>query len=1119
MRTLDEVLALNAMQPTVLLGPPPSAQMRNPMMLPPMPYHPIFTALGGMQSPFGIPPIVAPMPPMYRPLPPPPPPPPPVMVPIPPRLPPLPVIMQPSMPPMVQQTPTGPSVAQQISAVAGAINNAVDSFQVGGFLQNFVAPPPIFSIGGSIGFSNIPGGGPGGSKELRFAQQLQNMSTEQIIDVMDRMYMSRAANIGGMVGSIAGGLFGSKLGPLGSLILGTVGEKIGQGIVDNPLTRLIFSPFAEHTAAIIRGAGIMTLGTQGALALATPGAAPTGLSFTAGYDISQRFMHQAQAWRWRTGASGDEARRYLEELSNLFSSAAQSGVFRTATNVDEVINQFNKVLRFSGKLARLMGDPDVKRNIEHLGNLMSLGMSLDQAMATTERVARFARPLGMGTRELMETGGAMGAQIWAQAGLAGGVGIAHGAFAQLLGNRIFASLSPMSAMMFGGQQQLAQAFAAMSAQFAAGLPGSLLTMTGLTGTGGLLGINPAALAGAQRGTFGQTAALGMQGMATAAQQLVRSGGAENIAAAYAQILMQRNELVSQAMEDPVQLTTMMLRSIQQLRRQGLPTNIAMAMIARDPQMARALQQAIADPNFERRLMNIDADRARREAEGQLEELRTQAAGYQRYAEVYGGGVVGIAPWFRRSILRPIVEWWQRRTERGTQAELLARGILVPDIEVTQADVERIRGFGAVVPGAVSMDPYERARQILQMPRMRQAVTEQIARPGFFTELFGTDIETVRAFAGQNVSLLETMGGPFNPAATMLRQKAAEIFLSTSDQTLIVGRMIRDTLNATPADLGEASRRLRERGIDPWKVRAFNERLRGLQKKGANINISQEIEKYFGKLDEGQTRDVISFAINLQRSRGGEATVWQNLNQQTAAQVQEIITKDESFMQDLMENTQDQVSLYWRYVAEAEARFGLSESSVEALGKAAEVFAHAKDVQEYIERAGFGTEMSEKERAAHLGLLGLREEELEAALSDPERLRKRFELAKERIAYHEQTLQLKPGESRFTLAKPRAQVGFFERDVKKQREFSSEMIASLAAASRTVLQMSTLKAKGTVGKIEESQRDIQSLMETIKELRGVSRGTGVPKTKDPNELLYAAANKLYQAAEKLSETAA
>jgi len=1091
MRTLDDVLGLTPLPPHIMMTtPPPSTQLQHPM-LPPMMYHPALSAMGA----------------------PPPPPPPAVMVPVrPPPPPPQPPIIMPQA--VMQPQPMQPPVyLPQMQVPTPSIGTAI--VNVGATVGSWFSPTSTpTAIGGNIGYSMAPAGGPGGTNQLRFAEQISRMTGEQIRSMMDKAYMERAASIGGLVGSVLGGVIGTKLGPLGSLAFSFVGEKIFRGIVDNPLTRLLFSPYTAHTGEIMGGAAQMMLGTQGTLALATPGGAATGLEYSQAYQLSTRMMHQAQAWRWSTGASGAEAERYFRELSGLFTSAARSGIFATASNVDQVMDQFNKVLKFSGKLARLMGDPDIKKNIEHLGQLTTMGMTLDQAMATTERVARFARPLGISTQELFATGGMAGAQAWAAVGLAAPVGIAHGAYSQMLANRMWGSLSPMTAQMIGGQQQLGQLLTQMGAQFASGLPGQLLAMTGLTAQGGVLGISTGQMLGAQGGTFGQSAGLAAVRMAQAARQMVRAGTAENFGAAYAQIMMQQQELVSEAFQDPEQLLRQTLQTAVQLRRSGLPANVALMQIVRgNPNVARALQQAAADPNFVQRMLNVDSDRRAREAEANLQEVRERALAHEHSVE-RNVGIIGLMPAWRRYIARPVTEFFHERSERRTYADLLARGMIVPGIEVRPETIQMMEHYGIDI-GSAETNVYERARRALR------------ARPGRAAGMFGYEAGVLRGIglAGQNLY------------AAFVGEEEAPTWLTYAAESLVGSRYQRhakalaQTMTGYMLDLGEALQRtepgeavaaarkkhpnvlrwskelyeqykLGEKDLSPAALREFAAR-----KLGYNLtNLTGE-----------QSREITELSValvgNIAGDRGKEIRA--SLSSKTAAVADELVKMSDEEAKELMSDTLDYTEEQLKKIG-IEATAGQVQEAVQKLSKMSE--AEFKDLFE-----GKDVGSLEQKIASMLGgEAGEAYAQLQAMRQAPVGVR-RETYGRGILGSTARVIRaLSPAEALAeriaTSGNVFAGIGMAMSEMasgKVPKELSRP--AAALVGLMTTLQMSAERAGG----VTPPSREAMELAETLKALgAGAGRKTIGPGggTKDSSELLYTASVNLNKAADKLLQKA-
>lgn len=731
MRTIDDVYGLTSLPPTAPFMPPPSMQLRLPM-LPPMPYHPALAAMGPPPTAGFIPPIFSP-PPMPPPMPtppqllapPPPPPPPPPVPPSPMRLPQL--LSPPNL--SVAQPATTPSsihnivgtLQSSLVGITGAIQDALAT------LGNIVFPSPragripVSPIGTGFGMIAPTAAM---TREMAYARELLAMSASEIGDALSSASLSRARNVGEIVGSVAGGLILRNYGVIGSVVGGWVGGAVGRTVVDNPLTRALFGAGSERYGDVLRGAAQMQLGTFGNVFLAQ--GPTTGISFAQSEEIARQLRTQAMNWRFRTRASYEDESRYFQELTQLFSAAGQAGLFLGAGNVDQLMDRFRKILRFSGSLAAIMNDPDIKNSMQQLGQLAMMGMSIDQALTVTTQVGRFARPLGMRAADVFAGAGALGAQVWQQAGLAGGFGMAHGAFAQLMASFGMGALRPTQLQLLGGREGLAAALTQFSAQFAAGAPGSLLMLSGITGEGGLRAAPQMMLANLQRARgISHLAGMGAQNIYATAQQLVASGQAESLVDALNLIRTRQQEMQSELFSDPLQLVRAAFGTAQQIRRMNprISRQMALQMVAGgDPRLADAMLQIAQNREFQERLMNMGRDETRRAWETQMQALQESSAAFERGLE-YQTPFLGIFRRMGRDVSRLFAARQMRLgTEERTRFQVLEAGLGIAPTAASQAVAARAGFFRRLGSPVENETPTDVALRILEQgTRFAQAL--------------------------------------------------------------------------------------------------------------------------------------------------------------------------------------------------------------------------------------------------------------------------------------------------------------------------------------------------------------------------------------------------------------
>lgn len=219
--------------------------------------------------------------------------------------------------------------------------------------------------------------------------------------------------IGAGIGMIAGGPWGAATGyGLGDMLGGALGEIPGVGWAAS-------LPYRDAIQQMSRGTRLQA-GTHGAISMGMGdiGLGGRGMSAQAGLGLGRQLKGFA-----------DESKDAfnINDMINLTSSAAESGLLSGATNTDQIFDSVKRLTGLVGKIAKLTGDPDFKNNIREIANLRNAGFDISQIPTVMESMNTSARMAGMSRQQVMQAGGLQGGAIFAGAGLTTGLGTQMGA--------------------------------------------------------------------------------------------------------------------------------------------------------------------------------------------------------------------------------------------------------------------------------------------------------------------------------------------------------------------------------------------------------------------------------------------------------------------------------------------------------------------------------------------------------------------------------------------------------------------------------------------------------------------------------------------------------------------
>ena len=195
---------------------------------------------------------------------------------------------------------------------------------------------------------------------------------------------------GGLVGSV----LGSAFGPLGTMVGGYLGEKIG-GAVSN--LAMGGSALDASRGRQIQNMSASQMSSGGMLNPYTG----TGMSREAGYQTAKGLRHLATRdhdFERQTGFN-------TQDVMKITQLASDQGMLLGAQSPDQITQKVKELSKTVKMLAQITGDPDVRASIKALGEMKDLGFvgTAGQAGAVANRAA-FASMSGMSQAQMGQAG-------------------------------------------------------------------------------------------------------------------------------------------------------------------------------------------------------------------------------------------------------------------------------------------------------------------------------------------------------------------------------------------------------------------------------------------------------------------------------------------------------------------------------------------------------------------------------------------------------------------------------------------------------------------------------------------------------------------------------------------
>lgn len=268
-----------------------------------------------------------------------------------------------------------------------------------------------------------------------------------------------AARVGaGIAGTAAGAAIGGRVGGM----LGARGRGIGQvagaiggGLLGfGPGGRAVEQGAEAVTAPAIeqRAFGLQMQDISRNFAVSGPDLSEGGRG------LSQRAGIQT-ANKMRKAVKDEETSGFnMRDMMGISSMAGDMGMMDMAQNSEQIVGQAKNIAKGLSAFMRLANEPDVRRAMQQMSQMRSMGLTVPETAASMQNAQQFARMAGTSVASLSQNTGMPGAMTFQRQGMTGGLGMNVGMAAGGMASQAVASgaFTPGQLNMAGGQSGISQ---------------------------------------------------------------------------------------------------------------------------------------------------------------------------------------------------------------------------------------------------------------------------------------------------------------------------------------------------------------------------------------------------------------------------------------------------------------------------------------------------------------------------------------------------------------------------------------------------------------------------------------------------------------------------------------
>lgn len=293
---------------------------------------------------------------------------------------------------------------------------------------------------------------------------------------MGQVGIGAAAGFGlGSVGAAVGGMFGGRFGAgVGALAGGIGGMAFGASDMGRLMAGSVMSPMMHERAFALR----VQEATQNLIGGSGAGVSGRGLSASDASQVARELTNFA-----------DRSKGLFNQrdMSNILQVSADQGLLDFARNGDQIAKTVKSISSVLASVAKITGDPDLRRNLGLIGQMQRFGYSPLESMSVLNHARGFARLAGADVGHLMATEGMAGATTFQGAGLLAGSGAMSAMYGAGMARSMMQSgaVDPTMAALLGGQSGMTQRMVGAEAAFLQGQGKYVLQSVLKMGAGGL----------------------------------------------------------------------------------------------------------------------------------------------------------------------------------------------------------------------------------------------------------------------------------------------------------------------------------------------------------------------------------------------------------------------------------------------------------------------------------------------------------------------------------------------------------------------------------------------------------------------------------------------------------
>jgi hypothetical protein len=492
--------------------------------------------------------------------------------------------------------------------------------------------------------------------------QTQMESNEMFAGTMAAIPTAARVAMGGggvALGMKMGGRFGTAGRIAGGIAGGLLGFGPGGGLAERGAEAAL-QPAIERRAFGLQMQNISRNFVVSGPELAEGG---RGLNMRAGIQTANQMR--------RAVDKGETAGFNMRDMMGITSAAGDMGMMDMAQNSEQIVAQAKNIARGLSAFMRLANEPDVRRAMQQMAQMRSMGLTVPETTASMQNAQQFARMAGTSVASLSQTAGMPGAMTFQQMGMTAGLGYNVGMGAGGMARQAVASgaFTPGQLAMAGGmrgvQQQMTEAAGATL-----GVNFPMMAMLSRNEQGQLTIDREKA----RRIASGEVSLTEQAGMAQ--QNVEQLGGAKVITELSTRLNELRDQL-GRTLGPQGSLLYTLQQGMAMQKELGGPSVMgiggALRALGLNPQQARTMEVMAQSPQFWKNMqqqMQSQVDDARREEATRRERMRETSTltaqmrrglrpvgrAFERVGEMVTGAYEGIS------------QWWSDRGRRSRAAE-------------------------------------------------------------------------------------------------------------------------------------------------------------------------------------------------------------------------------------------------------------------------------------------------------------------------------------------------------------------------------------------------------------------------------------------------------------------